>query len=112
MPKQKQQAFSRYSREATVLLGKLIRQRRIEQGITVQRLADRAGISRGLVQRIERGDIGCSIGSVFETAAIVGVPLFDASLSELRVSAAATDKMLRLLPHAVYRPRKDVDDDF
>lgn len=62
---------SRYSREAVCLLGKLIRRCRIERGITVQALADRAGISRGLVQRIERGDMGCAIGSVFEVAAIV-----------------------------------------
>lgn len=71
-----------------------------------------AGISRGLVQRIERGDKGCAIGSVFEAAAIVGLPLFDASLSELRASAVETDKMLRLLSHAVHRPRKAVEDDF
>lgn len=112
MPKQKHQAFSRYSHEATVLLGKMIRQRRIEQGITVQRLAERAGISRGLVQRIERGDMGCSIGAVFEAAAIVGVPLFDASLSELRASTAETDKLLRLLPRSVHLAGKRVDDDF
>lgn len=112
MLKTTHQPYSRYSREAVCLLGKLIRRYRIEQGITVQALADRAGISRGLVQRIERGDMGCAIGSVFEVAAIVGVSLFDPSLSGIKTHVAEVDNMLRLLSRSVRPSSADVRDDF
>ena len=73
MAKPDNRPYSRYSRDAAQLLGRLIRRARIEQGLTAEALAERAGISRGLVQRIERGEMGCAIGAVFEAAAIVGV---------------------------------------
>ncbi|MCS6068942.1 helix-turn-helix domain-containing protein [Klebsiella variicola subsp. variicola] len=54
----------------------MIRTARIERKLTVEELAERAGVSRGLVYRAEEGDMGCAIGAVFELATIVGVPLF------------------------------------
>jgi DNA-binding XRE family transcriptional regulator len=68
--------FSRYSREAITLLGGLIRAARKQRKLTAQEVADRAGISRGLLQRIEKGHPKCEIGAVFEVAAIVHVKLF------------------------------------
>ena len=73
MPKPAIRPYSRYSRDAALLLGQLIRRARLERKITTTELAERAGLSRGLVQRIEQGDPGCAIGAVFEAAAIVGV---------------------------------------
>ena len=112
MAKLSARAFSRYSREAALLLGQLIRLARIEKHMTVEDLAQRAGISRGLVHRIERGDLGCSIGAVFEASAIVGVRLFDAEPSTLaaRISASATT--ITLLPQAVRSAPAQVKDDF
>jgi transcriptional regulator with XRE-family HTH domain len=78
MTKPETKLIPRTSRDALKLLAQIVRRGRIERRLTTQELADRAGISRGLVQRIERGDPGCAIGAVFETAAIVGVRLFDA----------------------------------
>lgn len=72
MPKSIKRTYSRYSRDATALLGGLIREARKERRLTAQELADRAGISRGLLQRIEKGDLKCEIGAVFEVASIVG----------------------------------------
>ena len=66
-----------------VLLGALIREARNERKFTAQELADRAGISRGLLQRIEKGNLKCEIGAVFEVAAIVGIKLFEADGSAL-----------------------------
>ena len=83
MPKSITRTYSRYSRDAAALLGALIRQARNERKLTAQELADRAGISRGLLQRIEKGNLKCEIGAVFETAAIIGVKLFDADDSML-----------------------------
>ena len=101
MAKPDNRPYSRYSRDAAQLLGRLIRRARIEQGLTAEALAERAGISRGLVQRIERGEMGCAIGAVFE-----------ASPAELASRVAETDYTLRLLPRSVRTSDKDVKDDF
>lgn len=68
--------YSGYSRNVTALLGQLIRLARKERKLSAQEVADRAGISRGLLQRIETGHPGCGVGMVFEVATIVGVKLF------------------------------------
>ena len=44
---------------------------------TEKNLAERAGISRATLQKIEKGDMSCAVGSVFEVAALVGVVLFE-----------------------------------
>jgi transcriptional regulator with XRE-family HTH domain len=75
MSKPIKRTYSHYTREASILLGELIRIARKESHLTAQELADRAGISRGLLQRIEKGDLKCEIGVVFEVATIVGVKL-------------------------------------
>lgn len=105
-------SYSRYSREAVRLLGLTIRRARIERRMTIRELAERAGISRGLVQRIERGDMGCAIGAVFEVAAIVGVRLFEADRADLAERVANTERMLTLLPQAVRSTTPAVEDDF
>jgi transcriptional regulator with XRE-family HTH domain len=104
--------YSRYSREAAVLLGQLIRLARISRKLTHEQLAERAGVSRGLVHRIEKGDPGCAIGAVFEVAAIVGVRLFDADQSTLAAGIAGNTATLALLPQAVRTSTKPVRDDF
>ena len=70
MPKPVIRSYSRYAREATELLGQIIRTARTERALTVADVAERAGTSRGLVHRIEKGDMGCSIGAAFEIAAM------------------------------------------
>lgn len=112
MPKSITRAYSRYSRDASTLLGGLIRAARIERKLTAQKVADRAGISRGLLQRIEKGDLKCEIGAVFEVATIVGVKLFDADESTLKKNLRWTEDKLTLLPKSVRKKTKEVRDDF
>ena len=112
MPKSVTRTYSRYSRDAVSLLGALIREARNERRITAQELADRAGISRGLLQRIEKGNPKCEIGAVFEVAAIVGVKLFDADESTLTISLRQTREKLALLPKSVRKKPRAVHDDF
>jgi transcriptional regulator with XRE-family HTH domain len=112
MAKPQNRASSRYSREAATLLGHLIRQARIEKKLTTTELAERTGISRGLVQRIEKGDPGCAIGAVFEAATIVGVRLFDADQAALSGAVSANAAMLTLLPKAARAPKIKAYDDF
>jgi len=51
MQKQATRTYSRITRHAAALLSKQIRIARKERKMTAQELADRAGISRGLLQR-------------------------------------------------------------
>ncbi|ARP68096.1 MULTISPECIES: helix-turn-helix domain-containing protein [Mesorhizobium] len=112
MAKPASRSYSRYSRDAALLLGQLIRRARIERRITVEELGERAGLSRGLVHRIERGDLGCAIGAVFEAAAVVGVRLFDSDLATFAQHIAANTATLTLLPQAVRTSTGPVKDDF
>jgi transcriptional regulator with XRE-family HTH domain len=112
MPKSIIRTYSRYSRDASALLGALIREARHERKLTAQELADRAGISRGLLRRIEKGNLKCEIGAVFEVATIVGVKLFDADESTLTKYLRQTKEKLALLPKSVRNKSKAVHDDF
>lgn len=112
MSKPATRTYSRYAREAAELLGLTIHNARVERGQTVSEVAERAGVSRGLVHRIEKGDMGCSIGAVFEVAAIVGVQLFDADPTTLTRHLSLTRDKAVLLPKAVRQSAKAVKDDF
>ncbi len=112
MARSGKRVYSRYSRDAITLLGGLIRTARKERKLTTQEVADRAGISRGLLQRIEKADLKCEIGVVFEVAAIVGVKLFDVDEATLARHIRQTEDKLALLPKSVRKTTKVVDDDF
>lgn len=98
--------------EALEILGVAIRTGRIWSGWTVEELAERVGVSHTTIRKAERGDPGTAVGTVFEAAVLVGVPLFDPDpTSRARYSAAKRGE-LALLPEAARRPRKRFDDDF
>ena len=40
-----------------ISISKLVNQKRLAQGLTIERLAERAGVSISLISRIERGEI-------------------------------------------------------
>jgi transcriptional regulator with XRE-family HTH domain len=103
--------YSRIANHAVVLLGRQIRLARKERNMTAQELAERAGVSRGLVRRIETGDPGCQIAAVFEAAAIVGVRLFGGDEAALSAGIKDADSRLALLPKHTH-PRRKVDDAF
>lgn len=108
----KERTYSRYTREAATLLARQIQLGRKQRKWTEHELAGRTGISRATLQKIEKGDLSVAIGLVFEVAALVGVTLFDAERGSLTAHIARTDDKLALLPSAVRRPRKSVDDEF
>ena len=108
----RQRTYSRATREATELLGKLIRLGRKERKMTENELAGRAGISRATLQKIEHGDLKCEIGLFFEVATLVGVKLFGAEdFSTVPMHLARINDKLALLPQSV-RTSVKVDDDF
>lgn len=104
--------YSRHTRDAVTLLGKFIRLARKERGLSAAELAERTGISRGTLQRIEKGDPKVEIGIMFEAATIVGVNLFDADNGRLSRNIARADDKLALMPKAIHKPSKSAKDDF
>ena len=112
MPKSKDRTYSRYTIEAMKLWAGLIRTARIECKMTTVEVSERAGISRGLLNRIENGDLKCEVGVVLEVATIVGVKLFDADPSRLEMHRHNVENKLSLLPKAVRSKKKAVDDEF
>ena len=120
LPKPNTRLTAQYTRHALTLFGQLIRESRLNKALTTTELAERAGISRSLLQRIERGDPGCAIGAVFETAAICGVPLFEPDARTLASRLVRQKERLALMPKAVRAPRRaynstltdGVNDDF
>ena len=108
----RKRSYSRVTRQALSLLGKLIRVGRTERGMTAQELADRAGISRTTLYNIEKGAPGPEIGIVFEVAELVGVRLFEYDERTLAMHNARLDEKLTLLPKSVRPSVKELDDDF
>lgn len=56
------QPYSRYSADALKLLSSLNKIGRKQRKLAAQEIAGRAGISRGLVQRIEKGEMMARCG--------------------------------------------------
>jgi transcriptional regulator with XRE-family HTH domain len=112
MAKPLRRISSRVSRSAVALLGRQIRLARTERKMTAAELAERAQISRGLLQRIEKGDPACQIGAVFEAAAIVGVTPLGATDADIAAKLAETDRLMSLLPKHVHAVKRAVKDNF
>lgn len=104
--------YSLYTLEALKLMGSRIRAARIERHLSTQDLATRAGVSRDMLYRVERGDPRCEIGVVFELAAIVGVPLFEPDRNALVDRNRLVGERLALLPKAIHERKVNYDDDF
>lgn len=112
MPKSTVRSYSHYTEEALTLLAKLIRASRLEKKMSAQEVADRAGISRGMLSRMEKADPKCEIGATFEVARIVGVTLFEAEQSRLTMQVKRVEEKLSLLPKSARKITKAVIDDF
>jgi transcriptional regulator with XRE-family HTH domain len=104
--------YSAFAQEAVFLLGREIRLARKLRKWSESELATRAGISRYTLQKIEKGDMTCAIGLVFEAASLVGINLFEAKISPLRHQIRNVDEKIALLPKSTHSPKKVIDDDF
>lgn len=108
-----QKSVSRQSREAIELLGRMIRAARLERNMTAMDLAARAGVSRPLLARVESGDPRVGIGSVFEIAAIVGVPLLGDRPDDVSKSLSAERRYHSVLRQRAFQAQnRKVNDDF
>jgi transcriptional regulator with XRE-family HTH domain len=98
--------------EVSLLLGKQIKLARKRCKWTEAELAERSGISLSTIKRIEKGDVTCAIGLVFEAAVLVGVELFGGANTSLHVLKERIDDKIALLPKTIRNNSKKIDDDF
>ena len=104
--------YSPYTVEAAQLLGAQIRDARRERRWSQHELADRAGITRETLSKVERGDLSVGLGTAFEVAALAGVPLFHEDRARLSIDLDRTLARSALLPQRVRTRKEDVKDDF
>jgi transcriptional regulator with XRE-family HTH domain len=104
-------SFSSTTSEAAKLLGATIGVARRERQWSVGELAERVGVTRVTIRKVEQGDPTVGLGVAFETAAVLGVPLFDPDPSRRRLEAARLSDRLAVLPARVRMTTK-VNDDF
>ncbi len=97
-------------------LGALIAAARREQGLTRDQLAQRVGVERRTIGRVERGAPGVAIGWFLTAAWILGLPVLRSSdFATGRDRSAVGVFLERLeaqLPRRVRLKTNDVDDDF
>ncbi len=108
----KQRTYSKYALEAAALMGEQIKLGRKQRHWTEKNLADRAGISRATLQKIENGEMSCAVGLVFEAATLVGVKLFEPGDMRLSQHIEHTRDKIALLPQRIKAKTKTVHDDF
>ena len=112
VPVLKNRTYSKYAQEAALLLGKQIKLGRKQREWSEQSLADRAGVSRATLQKIEKGEMSCAVGLVFEVATLVGINLFEQDKLPLSISIDRAKDKIALLPQRIQSKTKAVDDDF
>ena len=108
----KQRTYSKYAQEAAVLMGEQIKLGRKQRRWSEKNLAERAGISRATLQKIENGGMSCAVGLVFEVATLVGIKLFESDNMRLSKHIEHTRDKIALLPQRMKVTKKAVRDDF
>lgn len=103
--------YSPVAVSAAEMLGLMIRSARLERNMTATELAERGGVSRPLLRRVENGDMGVSIGAVFEIAAILGVPLFEADEERLSMRLGHERRVAGFLRKRAYQAQLGTSDD-
>lgn len=101
------------TRDAARALGAQVTAARRARRWTAARLAEQAGINLRTLRKVERGDPSVALGTAFDVAVLVGVPLFTPNRSELAVLAdSLTDRAALLGERVVPISDDGLDDDF
>ena len=95
-----------------VTLGAMIRAGRLDRGMSQAELGQRLGVSRHTVIALEKGEPRVGVGTVFEAATIVGIPLLASNDRELDKLATTVANLTSILPERSRRKKVALDDDF
>jgi transcriptional regulator with XRE-family HTH domain len=104
--------YSRYAADAARLLGEQIRAARRQRRWSQDELAGRAGVTADTLRKVEHGNPRVALGTAFELAALVGVPLFHEDRARLALELDRVEARSALLPQRVRARPSDVADDF
>lgn len=106
-------SVSRQASDAARALGAQIVAARRQRRWTAARLAEQAGINERTLRKVERGDPTVALGTAFDVAVILGVPLFTPNPTELSLLSASLADRAALLGERVVPITDDgLDDDF
>ncbi len=104
--------ISNHARTTLDTLAAMIAAARKERKMSQSALAKRLGVSRLTVRAIEQGSPTVAIGTVFEAAVIVGIPLLAENRRELERLATSVAALARILPQRGRGKNLVTDDDF
>lgn len=104
--------ISRFSQQALKTLGGLIKTARQKQGVSQATLAERLTVARQTVIAIEKGDAKVAIGTVFECAYALGIPLFSDNAQQLSQWQATLNTFSGILPKKTRAKKPKVSDEF
>jgi len=104
--------ISNHTRRAIKILAAMIAAARKERKMSQLELAQRLGVSRSTVITIEQGSPTVALGTVFEAAVTVGIPLLAEDKKELDQLATSIAAITRVLPKRGRGRTQVVDDDF
>lgn len=104
--------ISQYTKNALKTLGKLIQVARQERAFSQAELAERLNVTRQTVIAIEKGDQKVSIGTAFEAAHLLAIPLFSKDDQPLSQWQTVLSGFSALLPKRTYHKKQKVSDDF
>lgn len=106
-------SHARATVDAAQVLGAQVARARRERGWTAAELAERVGVSARTITSLEKGSLGVALGTAFEAATMLGLPLFGTDGPDgLAVLARRERDVLALLPSRVYASREPARDDF
>jgi len=104
--------YSNRTRRALRVLAGMITAARKERDMSQAEMAERLGVSLPTVIAIEKGGPKVAVGTVFEAAAIVGIPLVAEDSHGLDKLAKSIAAITHVLPQRSGRKRAPLDDDF
>lgn len=104
--------YSLSTQTALSTLGQLIKVGRQQLPLSQADLAARLGVRRQTVMAIEKGSPKVAIGTVFEAALIVGVPLLSEGGEQLAQWQAALMGFHSILPARTHTKKVELKDDF
>lgn len=104
--------ISQSTEVALCFLGSLIKASRQQRKFSQNELADRLGVTRQTVVNIEKGSAKVSIGTVFEAARVVGIPILCDNNKQLNQWQQVLNGFNALLPSKTHHKKSELDDDF
>ena len=93
-------------------LGAMLKAARLERGMSQAELSQRLGVSRYTVIALEKGEPKVGVGTVFEAATIVGIPLLASDQRQFNKLTTTVANLTSILPERGRRKKVALQDDF